>query len=146
MVLLRKSRRFAHLRYLIERSGFFIMVRAIRGATTVEANDEKEMLDATCELIQSITEQNDISKEDIISIVFTVTKDLNAVFPAVAARKLGMTEIALMCTYEIDVPGSLQKCIRVLMHINTEKRNHELKYVYLNEARNLRPDLFLRDQ
>lgn len=118
------------------------MVRAIRGATTVEANDEREILNETCELLQGMLEQNGILKEDIISAIFSVTADLNAAFPAVAARRLGWTETALMCTYEIDVPGSLQKCIRVLMHIHTEKRNDELKYVYLKEARKLRPDLF----
>lgn len=118
------------------------MVRAIRGATTVAANDEGEMLDTTCELLKVMTEQNGIVKEDIISVIFSVTTDLNAAFPAVAARRLGWTDIALMCTYEIDVPGSLQNCIRVLMHINTEKSNNELKYIYLKDARKLRPDLF----
>lgn len=118
------------------------MVRAIRGATTVEANNEHEILDKTGELLQAMTEQNDIKKEDIISVIFSVTADLNAAFPAVAARRLGWTDTAMMCTNEIDVPGSLQKCIRVLMHIHTEKNNNELKYIYLKEARKLRPDLF----
>lgn len=118
------------------------MVRAIRGATTVEANNAQEILDVTCELLQTMTEQNRLSEEDIISVIFSVTADLDAAFPAVAARQLGWTDIALMSTYEINVPGSLQKCIRVLMHINTEKSNSELKYIYLKEARKLRPDLF----
>lgn len=118
------------------------MVRAIRGAITVEANEENEILDMTYELLQIMTEKNGISKEDIISVIFSVTADLDAAFPAVAARRLGWTEIALMSTYEINVPGSLQKCIRVLMHINTEKSNGELKYIYLKDARKLRPDLF----
>lgn len=118
------------------------MVRAIRGATTVEANDGQQILERTCELLISMTEQNMISKEDIISVIFSTTSDLNAVFPAVAARQLGWTDIALMSTNEIDVPGSLKKCIRVLMHFNTEKSNSELKYVYLKEAMKLRPDLF----
>lgn len=117
------------------------MVRAIRGATTVETNTESEILDATCELLMKMTEQNGMDKDDIISVIFSVTTDLNATFPAVAARRLGWTEIALMSTYEIDVPGSLRKCIRVLMHIHTEKTNKELKFIYLKEARQLRPDL-----
>ncbi|HPU41979.1 MAG TPA: chorismate mutase, partial [Acetivibrio clariflavus] len=75
------------------------------------------------------------------SIIFTVTSDLNATFPAVAARNLGWTSIALMCTNEISVPGSLEKCIRVLMHINTDKRNDEIKHIYLNNAKVLRPDI-----
>ena len=117
------------------------MVRAIRGAITVEANEEQEILDNTCELLKEMTVQNGIEKEDIISIIFSLTSDLNAAFPAVAARMMGWTDIAMMCTHEVDVPGSLRKCIRVMMHFNTDKRNKELKYIYLKEARRLRPDL-----
>lgn len=117
------------------------MVRAIRGATTVEANTEREILEATGELLKKMTEINGTEKDDIISVIFSVTKDLNAAFPAVAARRLGWTETALMSTYEIDVPGSLQKCIRVMMHINTEKKSSELKFVYQKQAKLLRPDL-----
>ncbi len=118
------------------------MVRAIRGATTVEADTEQEILDATGELLKTMTQVNGIEKDDIISVIFSVTKDLSAAFPAVAARMLGWTETALMSTYEIDVPGSLQKCIRVLMHVNTGKKNSELKFVYQKQAKLLRPDLF----
>lgn len=117
------------------------MVRAIRGATTVENNDAVEMLRETEKLLLEIVEKNQLKEEDIISIIFTVTHDLNATFPAVAARNIGWTNIALMCTNEIPVPGSLEKCIRVLMHINTDKRNSEIKHVYLNNATILRPDL-----
>lgn len=118
------------------------MVRAVRGATTVEQNSEQEILDRVCELLLAMIEQNEILKEDIISVIFSVTTDLNAAFPAVAARRLGWTDIALMCTYEIDVPGSLRKCIRAMLHFNSVKNNDELKYIYLNNARKLRPDLF----
>jgi chorismate mutase len=117
------------------------MVAAIRGATTVVTNNEQEILEATAELLEKIVEQNGITVEDIISIIFSTTKDLDAVFPAVAARRLGWIHTAMMCTNEIDVPGSLTKCIRVMMHINTEKKNDELKYIYLRDARSLRPDL-----
>lgn len=117
------------------------MVRAIRGATTVEKNDAVEMLRETEKLLVEIVEKNQLKEEDIISIIFTVTNDLNATFPAVAARNLGWTSVALMCTNEIPVPGSLEKCIRVLMHINTNKRNNEIKHIYLNNAKVLRPDL-----
>jgi len=116
-------------------------VRAIRGATTVENNCYDEIINETKELLVKIVEENAIDKEDIISIIFSVTKDLDAAFPAVAARELGWTSIALMCTNEIDVPGSLKKCIRVLMHINTEKRNEDLRHIYLKGAKVLRPDL-----
>lgn len=117
------------------------MVKAIRGAITVEENSEQEILDATGELLREMTEQNGISEADIISIVFSMTTDLNAAFPAVAARKSGWNKTAMMCTYEIDVPGSLKRCIRVMMLINTGKDNNQLKYIYLREAKALRPDL-----
>lgn len=118
------------------------MVRAVRGATTVNENDRKEILERTDELLSIIVEKNAISREDIISVIFSVTSDLNAVFPAVAARNMGWTDIALMCTNEMDVPGSLRRCIRVMLNFNTEKSNSELKYIYLHEAEKLRPDLF----
>lgn len=121
------------------------MVRAVRGATTVDLNDEQEILNATDELLRALIKENRIDKEDIISIMFSATSDLNAAFPAVAARKMGLTDIAMMCTHEMDVPGSLKKCIRVMMHFNTEKANADLKYIYLKDARKLRPDLFKQD-
>ncbi len=117
------------------------MVRAVRGATSVKENTETEIIDTTCELLREMTSRNDILQDDIISIIFSVTSDISAAFPALAARRLGWNNTALMCTYEIDVPGSLKSCIRVLMHINTEKENNELKYVYLKDAKSLRPDL-----
>ncbi|MCX7749794.1 MAG: chorismate mutase [Clostridia bacterium] len=117
------------------------MVRAIRGATTVENNDAHEIIEETKKLLEEIVENNNICEEDIISVVFTVTKDLDAAFPAVAARQIGWTSHALMCMQEIDVPGSLGKCIRVMLHINTDKGNHEMIHTYLNGAKILRPDL-----
>jgi len=117
------------------------MIAAIRGATTAASNTEQEILDATAELLEKMTEQNGISVNDIISVIFSTTTDLNAAFPAVAARRLGWRHTAMMCTNEIDVPGSLRKCIRVMMHINTERKIDELKYIYLKDARSLRPDL-----
>ncbi len=121
------------------------MVRAIRGAITVDSNDRQDILNATDELLRALIKENSIVKEDIISIIFSVTSDLNAVFPAVAARQMGLTDIAMMCTHEVDVPGSLRRCIRVMMHFNTEKSNAELKYIYLKDAKKLRPDLFKQD-
>jgi chorismate mutase len=118
-----------------------LFVRAIRGATTVVNNDSKEILDNTQELLNEILIENDLKVDDVISIVFSLTKDLNAAFPAVAARKMGWSDVALMCTNEIDVPGSLEKCVRVLLHINTNKSNREMKHVYLRDAKVLRPDL-----
>ncbi len=117
------------------------MVRALRGATTVENNDEQLILDATAELLKLMVTANEINTKDIISVVFSITSDLNAAFPAAAARQLGWTDIALLDTAQADVPGSLERCIRVLMHFNTEKQNDELKYIYLKEAKKLRPDI-----
>ena len=95
--------------------------RGIRGATTVERNDREEILSATTELLQLIIRQNALQAEDIASAIFSLTEDLDAEFPAVAARMLGWTEVPLMCAREIPVPGSLSTCIRVLLHINTTR-------------------------
>ncbi len=116
-------------------------VRAVRGAITVDDNSAADIIDETKLLLKKIVEENKIEQDDIISIIFSVTADLDAAFPAVAARQLGWTSTALMCTNEINVPGSLKKCVRVLMHINSDKGNAELRHIYLKGARVLRPDL-----
>ena len=113
--------------------------RGIRGATTVEHNDREEILAATTELLRLIVLENNLLVEDIASASFTVTDDLDADFPAVAARRLGWTETALMCAREIPVPGSLRKCIRVLIHVNTTRSAAEIQHVYIREAVSLRP-------
>ena len=118
--------------------------RGIRGATTVERNEREEILAATSELLMAIVQRNGLQVDDIASGFFTVTDDLNAVFPALAARQLGWTEIALMCMREIPVPGSLGKCIRVLLHVNTTRGPSELQHVYLREAATLRPEFMLQ--
>lgn len=112
--------------------------RGIRGATTVENNDRDEIWTATSELLHLIVERNDLRTEDIASAIFTTTDDLDAAFPARAARYMGWTEVPLMCMREISVPGSLGKCIRVLLHVNTERSAGEIRHVYLKEAVNLR--------
>ncbi len=114
--------------------------RGIRGATTVERNEREEMLAATTELLQAIMQRNELNAEDIASAFFTVTDDLDATFPAQAARELGWTGVALMCAREIPVPGSLEKCIRVLLHVNTERGAAEMQHVYLRRAVSLRPE------
>ena len=114
--------------------------RGIRGATTVERNDREEILDATKELLQLLIEKNDLHKEDVASAIFSMTEDLDADFPALAARSLGWTEVALMCTREIPVPKSLRKCIRILLHVNTERSANEIHHVYIRGAVALRPN------
>ena len=113
--------------------------RGIRGATTVEHNDREEILAATTELLELLISHNDLRPEDVASAIFTVTADLDAEFPALAARFLGWTEVALMCTREIPVPGSLEKCIRILLHVNTTCSAAEIQHVYIRKAVNLRP-------
>ncbi|MDQ6660324.1 MAG: chorismate mutase [Chloroflexota bacterium] len=115
--------------------------RGIRGATTVEHNDREEILEATTELLQLLIERNDLHPENIASAIFTVTEDLDAEFPAFAARYLGWTENALMCGREIPVPNSLSKCIRVLLHVNTTRSLSEIQHVYIRGAVNLRPKI-----
>ncbi len=113
-------------------------VRGIRGAITVGSNSSPEIKAATKELLLRIVAENSIEVEAIASIIFSVTSDLNAEFPAVAARELGWEDAPLLCTYEIDVPGSLAMCIRVLLHVNCEKKQAQIKHVYLKGASKLR--------
>ena len=114
--------------------------RGVRGATTVSRNDSEEILTATRELLHTIMRVNEMEVEDIASIYFTTTVDLNVTYPAVAARQLGMFDTALMCGHEMQVPGSLPLCIRVLIHWNTTRTQKEVGHVYLREAKSLRPD------
>jgi chorismate mutase len=118
-----------------------MLVRGIRGATTADANTREAILDATRELFAAVLEANAIQHDHVASIIFTTTPDLNAEFPAVAAREAGYTDVALMCGHEMSVPGSLPRCVRILMHVNTELGLGDLKHIYLRGARALRPDL-----
>ena len=113
-------------------------VRGIRGATTTSGNTKAAILEATRELLEDLIEANDIETDDIASVVFTTTPDLNAEFPAVAARQLGWEYVALMCGHEMTVPDALSQCIRVLMLVNTDKRPQDLRNIYLRGAMNLR--------
>ena len=112
----------------------------IRGATTAEANTREAILEATNELLLLLIEANDLQSSDIASAIFTTTPDLNAEFPAIAARRLGWHDVALMCGHEMHVPGALPLCIRVLVHWNTPKMQSEIKHIYIRGAKNLRPD------
>lgn len=117
-------------------------IRGIRGATTASANQEESILSATRELLVALQESNpSLEPEDIASILFTVTEDLDAEYPAKAARQLGWTETPLMCAREIPVPGSIPHCIRVLIHWNTHLIQSDIRHVYLGIAAKLRPDI-----
>ena len=117
-------------------------IRGIRGATTVEANTREAILEAAGELLGEIIRANAIQAEDVASAYFTTTTDLNAEFPAVVARRdFGWTNIALMCGHEMDVPGSLRMCLRIMLHVNTDTPQGKVCHVYLRGATVLRPDL-----
>jgi chorismate mutase len=115
--------------------------RAIRGATTVDSDTPEQIRHATRELLETIIARNGISSADVISAIFTVTRDLTSEFPAHAARELGWLDVPLLCTLEIPVPGSLPKCIRVLLHVESHASRADIRHVYLHDARALRPDL-----
>ena len=115
------------------------MVRGIRGATTADGNTEAAVLEATTELLERLIEANDIDKDTVAAAFFTTTRDLNAEFPAVAARQLGWEYVALMCGHEMVVPNAVQMCIRIMLLVNTEMSAQELSNVYLRGAANLRP-------
>jgi len=117
-----------------------IVCRGVRGATTTSDNTAESILEATRDLLARIVEANTIQQEDIASVFFTTTVDLNAEYPALAARQLGWHDVALMCGHEMAVPGALKRCIRVLIHWNTTRRNNEIQHVYIRDAVNLRPD------
>lgn len=115
--------------------------RTVRGAVTVEENSRKSVLLNTELMLSNIFESNDIQNCDIISIMFTATSDIDAVYPAVAARNLGVTEASLTCVQEMFVEGSLEMCLRVVVTVETDKKQSEMKHIYLKGAKKLRPDL-----
>lgn len=115
-----------------------MMVRGIRGAITVEENSARAILAATRELLCALVDRNALTLDQIAAAFFTTTPDLNAEFPAVGARQLGWQHVPLICSHEMNVPGALPACIRVLLLVNTDKAPHEIEHVYLREAVNLR--------
>lgn len=116
-------------------------LRALRGATTTSADDADEIVAATVELLGEMLTRNGIEHDDLVSMIFTTTPDLHAEFPAFGARKAGISDIPLLCSQEIDVPGAIERCIRVLMHLYTDRDYSALRHVYLGDARQLRTDL-----
>jgi len=114
--------------------------RGIRGAITVPENTEEAIIATTKELLQRMIKVNEVEISDIACILFTTTSDLNAAFPAAAARRLGWTQVPLLCGHEMNVPGSLSRCLRVLVLFNTDKRNEEIVHVYLGGAETLRDE------
>lgn len=116
-------------------------VRALRGATTVDADSREQVTERVVELLTELLDRNGVDHDDIISVWFTATDDIRSMFPAEAARKVGFGDIPLICARELDIVGATPRCIRVLMHLVSERARAELHHVYLHGARGLRDDL-----
>ncbi len=116
-------------------------VRALRGATTVDVDTEEHIYERVIDLLEAIFDRNDIDKDDLISVIFTATDDIHACFPAAAARKFGLGDVPLLCARELDIANATERCVRVLIHLNSEVPRAALHHVYLEGARNLRDDL-----
>jgi chorismate mutase len=113
---------------------------AIRGATTVGKDEKEEILSATRTMLSRILIENDLTSEDIVSAFFVVTRDLTAAYPAEAARQIGWTEVALLCASDMEVTGSISRCVRVLLHVHGVRTRQDVRHVYLGNAASLRPD------
>ena len=118
-----------------------LMVRGLRGATTVDADTAAQVTERSQELMRELMERNGLVEDDIVSILFTATGDVHSIFPATAIREIGFGAVPLLCAAEIAVPGSMPKCIRVLLHVNTTRSRAEMHHVYLHGAQGLRDDL-----
>jgi chorismate mutase len=118
-----------------------VAVRAVRGAIQIDADDRDLILAGTSELVSEVLRRNDIAPADLISIVFTATQDLTAEFPAYAARLLGLTDVPLLCTTEIAVPGAMPRVLRLLAHVESPRARKDIRHVYLRGAAGLRTDL-----
>jgi chorismate mutase len=117
------------------------MMRGVRGATTAEQNTTDEIMSATRDLLSALIDANGIEEEAVASVIFTTTPDLDACFPAAAAREMGWTRVALMGMQEINAPNGIPKTIRILIHWNTDKSLDDIRHIYMNHAVHLRPDL-----
>ena len=118
-----------------------VAVRAVRGAIQIDGDTRQEILDGSAELVTTVLDRNELTADDLISIVFTATPDLTAEFPAYAARLLGLTDVPLLCASEIAVPGALPRTLRLLAHVETERSRAQVRHVYLRGAAALRTDL-----
>jgi len=118
-----------------------LMVRGLRGATTVDADTVEQVTQRSQELVLRLMERNDLVEDDLVSVLFTATADVTSIFPATAIREIGFGAVPLLCAAEIAVPGAMPRCIRVLLHVHTTKTKHEIHHVYLHGAQGLRDDL-----
>lgn len=116
-------------------------LRALRGATTLDSDTKDQVMERTAEMVRTMMERNDIARDDIVSLLFTATGDVRSEFPAAAARAIGISDVPLLCARELDVEGAVPLCVRVMMHLYTEKEPAALRHVYLHGAKMLRLDL-----
>lgn len=116
-------------------------VRAVRGATTLDRDDRDHLIERTQELIHMVFERNELSEDDLVSIVFTATMDIVSGFPAEAAREAGFVHTPLLCARELEVDGGIERCVRVLVHAYSDREKQDMRHVYLHDARQLRTDL-----
>jgi chorismate mutase len=116
-------------------------VRALRGATTLDHDERDHLVERTQELIAAVFDRNDLTEDDLISIVFTATDDVHSAYPAEAAREAGITHVPLLCARELEIDGGIARCIRILIHAYTDRTATQLRHVYLHDARQLRTDL-----
>lgn len=116
-------------------------VLALRGATTLERDERDHLIDRVQTLLRELFERNSVEHDDVISILFTATDDVHSAFPALAARMMGLGDVPLICARELDIDGAMPRCIRVMVHLRTALERHELRHVYLEDARGLRDDL-----
>jgi chorismate mutase len=116
-------------------------VRALRGATTIDVDEKEHLFERVIRLLEVLFERNGVTHDDVISVIFTATDDVHSAFPAEAARKFGLGDVPLLCARELAVEGGTPRCVRVLMHLTTDRDATELRHVYLEDARGLRDDL-----
>jgi chorismate mutase len=116
-------------------------LRALRGATTVDVDEKEHLFERVVALLEALFDRNGIDHDDVVSVIFTATDDIHSGFPAEAARKFGLGDVPLLCAREIDVRGATPRCVRVLVHLTTDRPRGELRHVYLEGARGLRDDL-----
>lgn len=123
------------------------MIRGVRGAITISKNEASEILQETRRLILQMAKENGIKPDEVASVIISTTTDISAAFPAKAVRTIdGWTYVPVMCTHEMDVPGSMPLCIRIMMHINTKLAQDKIQHIYMNDAVKLRPDLSQKSQ
>ena len=124
-----------------DKAGSNVAVRAIRGAVQVDADERDQVLEATAELVAEVMRRNELTTDDVISVLFTATPDINSEFPALAARRVGFSDVPLMCATELDVPHALPRVVRLMAHVETERPRSEVQHVYLRGAQALRLDI-----